>query len=74
MPILGERRLHRVPAEYLRYHNEHRAQRGLDLAPPRPPAEIIDLAERRRIRCEPVLGGMINEHERAARLANLISA
>jgi len=32
-----------------------RPHRGLDLAPPRPPAEIIDLAEQRRIRRKPVL-------------------
>jgi hypothetical protein len=34
--------------------------------PPRPLAEIIDLAEQRRMRCEPVLGGLINEYEQAA--------
>jgi transposase InsO family protein len=66
MLILGERRLRRVLAEYLRHYNEHRPHRGLDLVPPRPPAEIIDLAEQRRIRCKPVLGGLISEYERAA--------
>jgi putative transposase len=66
MPILGERHLRRVLAEYLRHYNEHRPHRGLDLAPPRPPDEIIDLAEQCRIRRKPVLGGLINEYERAA--------
>jgi putative transposase len=66
MLILGERHLCRVLAEYLRHYNEHRPHRGLDLAPPRPPAEIIDLAEQRRIHRTPVLGGLINEYERAA--------
>jgi transposase InsO family protein len=66
MLILGERHLRRVLAEYLRHYNNHRPHRGFDLAPPRPPAEIIDLTEQRRIRRKPVLGGLINEYERAA--------
>jgi hypothetical protein len=66
MLTFGERHLRRVLAEYPRHYNEHRPHRGLDLAPPRPSAEIIDLAEQRRIRRKPVLGGLINEYERAA--------
>ena len=66
MLILGERHLRRVLAEYVRHYNGHRPHRGLDLAPPRPPAEITDLAEQRRIRRTPVIGGLINEYERAA--------
>jgi len=66
MLILGERHLRRAVTEYLRHYNEHRPHRGLDLAPPRPPAEVIDLAEQRRIRRTPVLGGLINEYDRAA--------
>jgi putative transposase len=66
MLILGERHPRRVLAEYVRHHNGHRPHRGLDLAPPRPPAGIIDLAEQRRIRRTPVLGGLINEYEQAA--------
>jgi hypothetical protein len=38
----------------------------MNLAPPRPPAEIVDLAEQRRIRRTPVLGGRMNQYERAA--------
>ena len=66
MLILGERYPHQILAEYVRHYNEHRPHHGLDLTPPRPPAEIIDLAEQRRIRRLPVLGGLINEYERAA--------
>jgi putative transposase len=66
MLILGERHLRRVLPEYVRHYNEHRPHRSLDLAPPRPPAEIIDLVAQRRIRRKPVLGGLINEYERAA--------
>jgi transposase InsO family protein len=66
MLIFGEHHLRRVLTEYLRHYNEHRPHRGLDLAPPNPPAEIIDLAEQRRIRRESILGGLINEYKRAA--------
>jgi transposase InsO family protein len=66
MLILSERHLRRALADFLRHYNEHRPHRGLDLVPTRPPAELIDLAEQRRIRRAPVLGGLINEHKRAA--------
>jgi putative transposase len=65
MLILGERHLRRVLAEYMSHYDEHRPHRSLDLASPLPPAEIIDLVEQRRIRRKPVLGGLINEYERA---------
>jgi hypothetical protein len=74
MLILGERHLRRVLAEYLRHYNGHRPHRSLDLVPPRPPAEIIDLAAQRRIRRKPALGALINEYERAAQTANLAPA
>jgi transposase InsO family protein len=45
MLIPSERRLRRALADYSRHYNEHRPHRGLDSAPPRPPAELIDLAE-----------------------------
>jgi pimeloyl-ACP methyl ester carboxylesterase len=41
----------------MRHYNEHRPHRGFDLAPPRPDAEIVDLAAERRIRRKPLLGG-----------------
>ena len=67
MLILGERHLRRVLAGYLRHYSEHRPpprSRPRATAPARPPAEIIDLTEQRRIRREPVLGGLINEYGR----------
>jgi putative transposase len=66
MLIFGERHLRHVLAEYVRHYNERRPHRALDLSPPRPPATVIDLAEQRRIRRRPILGGLINEYERAA--------
>jgi putative transposase len=66
MPILGERHLRRVLADYLQHYNGHRPHRSLELAAPRPPAEITDLAEQRQIRRKPVPDGLINEYERAA--------
>ncbi|MEU8080746.1 integrase core domain-containing protein [Catellatospora citrea] len=66
MLIFGQRHLRQVLTEYVRHYNEKRPHRGLDLSPPRPPATVIDLAEQRRIRRRPILGGLINEYERAA--------
>lgn len=50
MLILGPRHLRRVLIEYVRHYNNARPHRSLGLQPPRPPADIIDLAEQRRIR------------------------
>lgn len=66
MLIFGERHPCRILAEYVRQYHERRSHRGLGLTPPCPSAEIIDLAAQRRTRREPVLGGLINEYERAA--------
>jgi hypothetical protein len=52
-PRCSERHLRHVLGEYLHQYNEHRPHRGLDLAPPRPDAEIVDLAAERRIRRKP---------------------
>jgi putative transposase len=64
--ILGQHHLRRALAEYLRHYNNARPHRPLGLQPPRPPAALIDLAEQRRIRRKPTLGGLINEYEQAA--------
>ena len=56
----------RVLIEYVRHYNHARPHRSLGLQPPRPPAAVIDLAEQRRIHRKPILGGLINEYERAA--------
>jgi putative transposase len=66
MLIFGRRHLRHVLAEYVRHYNERRPHRALDLSPPRPPVTVIDLEAQRRIRRKPILGGLINEYERAA--------
>ncbi|MFR9779487.1 transposase [Micromonospora sp. MS34] len=66
MLIFGQRHLRHVLAEYVQHYNECRPHQALDLSPPRPPATVIDLDEQRRIRRKPILGGLVNEYERAA--------
>jgi transposase InsO family protein len=66
MLTLGPRHLRRVLAEYLHHYNHARPHRSLGLQPPRPPADVVNLAEHRRIRRKPILGGLINEYEQAA--------
>ena len=69
MLIIGPRHLHAVPDQYAAHYNEHRPHRARNLCPPGAveitPDLIADLATpqipRRR-----VLGGLINEYERAA--------
>jgi hypothetical protein len=61
--IFGERHLRTVLAEYGAHYNgrrPHRAQRLLPLRPDHPAADL----DQQRIRR--VLGGLINEYERAA--------
>ena len=65
MLILGERHLQSVLAEYARHYNGRRPHRGRQLCPPRPDHPITDVAQE-RIKRRPVLGGLINEYERAA--------
>ncbi|ABW13386.1 hypothetical protein Franean1_3997 [Parafrankia sp. EAN1pec] len=65
MLIFGERHLHAVLAEYARHYNGRRPHRGRDLQPPRPDHPVADLTQE-RIKRQPVLGGLINEYERAA--------
>jgi transposase InsO family protein len=63
--IFGERHLRIVLAQFSAHYNGRRPHRALQLQPPRPdlPAANLDC---RRIRRRPVLGGLINEYERAA--------
>ena len=63
--IFGERHLRTVLAQYGTHYNGRRPHRALRLRPPRPDHPAPDLAHR-RIRRRPVLGGLINEYERAA--------
>jgi putative transposase len=66
MLIFGQCHLRHVLTEYVKHYNECRPHRTLDLSPPNPPATAIDLAEQHRIRRRLILGGLINEYERAA--------
>jgi hypothetical protein len=64
MLIFGERHLRRVLAEYTRALQQG-GRIALQLRPPGPEPSVVDLGVR-RIRCRPVLGGLINEYEPAA--------
>jgi putative transposase len=63
--IFGERHLRTVLARYSAHYNGRRPHRSLSLLPPSPDHAVPDLACQ-RIRRRPVLGGLINEYERAA--------
>jgi putative transposase len=63
--IFGERHLRTLLARYGAHYNGRRPHRALRLQPPRPDHPAPDL-DRLRIRRRPVLGGLINEYERAA--------
>ena len=63
--IFGERHLRTVLARYSAHYNGRRPHRALRLHPPRPDHPAPDL-DQQRIRRRPVLGGLINEYERAA--------
>ena len=65
MLISGERQFRIVMAEYVRHYNGRRPHRALQLQPPRPDHPVADLF-RQRIKRRPVLGGLLNEYERAA--------
>jgi putative transposase len=63
--IFGERHLRTVLARYSTHYNGRRPHRALRLQPPRPNHPAPDL-NHQRIRRRPILGGLINEYERAA--------
>jgi putative transposase len=65
MLIFGERHLRTVLAEYQTHYNGRRPHRSLQLRPPRPDHPVADLS-RKRIHRRPIIGGLINEYERAA--------
>jgi putative transposase len=65
MLIAGERHLRRTLGRYVRHYNGRRPHRALRLQPPRSDRPVIDLTQE-RIKRRPVLGGLINEYERAA--------
>jgi len=65
MLIANERHLRRTLQRCVRHYNGRRPHRALQLQPPRSDRPVIDLALE-RIKRRPVLGGLINEYERAA--------
>jgi putative transposase len=65
MLIFGERHLRTILTEYQGHYNGRRPHRSRQLRPPRPDYRATDLSWK-RIRRRPVLGGLINEYERAA--------
>jgi transposase InsO family protein len=65
MLIFGERHLRTILAQYEGHYNGRRPHRSRQLRPPRPDHPVADLTQE-RIQRRPVLGGLINEYERAA--------
>jgi hypothetical protein len=65
MLILSERHLRAVLAEYVQHYNGRRPHRSRELRPPRPTYPVANLSSQ-RIKRQQVLGGLINEYERAA--------
>jgi putative transposase len=64
MLICNQRHLRVVLAEYIRHYNGQRPHRSRHLRPPQPTHPVADLSHERIMR-RPVLGGLINEYERA---------
>jgi len=65
MLIFGERHLRTTLAQYESHYNGRRPHRSRQLRPPWPGHPVADLSKE-RIQRRPVLGGLINEYERAA--------
>jgi putative transposase len=65
MLIFSERHLRIVMAQYRRHYNGRRPRRALQFQPPRPDHPEADLSQE-QIKRRPVLGGLLNEYERAA--------
>ncbi len=65
MLIFGQRHLRTILAEYEAHYNGRRPHRSCQLHPPRSDHPVADLSKE-RIKRRPVLGGLINEYERAA--------
>ena len=65
MLIFGQRHLQSILAQYVARYNGRRPHRSRQLRPPRPDHPVTDLSQQ-RIKRRPVLGGLLNEYERAA--------
>jgi putative transposase len=65
MLIFGQRHLRTIPGEYAARYNGRRPHRSLLLRPPQP-GHLVAGPSQEGITRRPVLGGLINEYERAA--------
>jgi putative transposase len=65
MLIFNQRHARVVLATYIRHYNGRRPHRARDHHPPQPTHPVADLSQKRITR-RPILGGLINEYERAA--------
>ena len=65
MLIFGQRHLRTILDEYEAHYDGRRLHRSLQLQPPRPDHPVADLSQE-QIKRRPVLGGLVNEYERAA--------
>ena len=65
MLIFGQRHLRTILAQYVAHHNGPRPHRSRQLRPPRPDHPAAGLSQE-RIKRRPILGGLINEYQRAA--------
>jgi hypothetical protein len=65
MLIFSERHLRLVLVQYEVHYNGRRLHRSRQLHPPRPNHPLAGLSQK-QIKRLPILGGLINEYERAA--------
>ena len=65
MLIFGQRHLRTILAQYAVHYNGRRLHRSCQLRLPRPDYLVADLSQQ-RVQRRPVLGGLINDYERAA--------
>jgi hypothetical protein len=65
MLIFGQWHLRTILDQYAAHYDGRRPRRSRQLRPPRPDHPVADLSHQ-RIKRRPVLGGLINEYERAA--------
>ncbi len=65
--ILNQAHLRFVLTQYLEYYNQRRPHQGLGQRPPAPTASPPTApATPERVRCRPVLGGLIHDYQLAA--------
>jgi putative transposase len=65
MVIFGARHLRTILADYETQYSGRRPHCSRQLRPPRPGHPVADLSQK-RVNRRPVLGGLVNEYERAA--------